>query len=883
MHPDDALANLQALEEDFKDYLLFKAHVSETDTRIKLVDRMLKDVLGWPESVISREDHTKGAREGYSDYRLHIKNIPYIVVEAKREGVVFELPKVTRRKLKISGALQSSTELIKAIEQVRQYCVDDIMMPYAIATNGYAWVLFKTSYGKTSWRDENAVIFSSIEDIKTHFIKFWNLLSYECVANNSLETEFSKVTSTDRKQYRVRSFLHNADAPLHRNILHAQLHPIIDAFFDDIADKDAIDILKSCYVHSRSIKYALLDLDNVINDKIPLFLKKEGTKQLLTGEKDSGIFDADLRTAIEKNLGSLYILLGGIGAGKTTFIKRYIRYTGHEVLEKHAAWFYIPMLGPPQNPNDLEEIIYNKLLADLRSRYHTLVLENRRTIKKIFAAELALVHESTLKPERLKDDEYEKRLSPYLDKWSQNVIDYTTRILKECSNRGKTIILFIDNVDQLPPDYQQKVFFLAQKITREVGSLTILAMREESYHSASTQKTLTAYSNKKFHIVSPRFRKLIEYRLNYAAKVLIKSDEEVKFILKSGIEIDKRTIFDFLKIIQNSIFSGSKKVSFFIDSICQGNMRQALEMFNTFLISGSTDVAKMLRIYRREIYYNVPFHEFLKSIMLGEKAFYRETDKNPVMNIYECSTTSNSSHFTSLRLLNLLESHKDEYNQEGRGFTNWANVQYEFENAFDNIDDLLFCAKRLLRWKLVEVNTKSSDSFDNVTHIKCTSAGYYYLKSLHVEFSYLDLVLQDTPIDDEETSKSITELMRQVDNLSGKEEDKYNRMLIRFNRVNEFIEYLLQQENQEQSVIKSLPINPVFLTKFVPSMIGRLNEQRVNILGKYEANLQKYSRDDNESQESYEDFFPGFLELFDSDENGDEISADHEASGGDEA
>jgi len=76
----------------------------------------------------------------------------------------------------------------------------------------------------------------------------------------------------------------------------------------------------------------------------------------------------------------------------------------------------------------------------------------------------------------------------------------------------------------------------------------------------------------------------------------------------------------------------SRRISRFIECICFGNMRSALQMFTTFLTSGATDVDKMLLIYRRSGQYNVAFHEFLKSVMLEDRAYYKE-DQSPIFNL----------------------------------------------------------------------------------------------------------------------------------------------------------------------------------------------------------------------------------------------------------
>ena len=120
--------------------------------------------------------------------------------------------------------------------------------------------------------------------------------------------------------------------------------------------------------------------------------------------------------------------------------------------------------------------------------------------------------------------EFEKVISPYLEKWQEDTADYTPRLLRVAQNdRARRAVLFVDNVDQLAPAYQAQVFLLAERITRTIGSVTVLSLREESYYTASVQKTLTAYANRKFHIASPRFRRLIDNRIKFALRILEKS------------------------------------------------------------------------------------------------------------------------------------------------------------------------------------------------------------------------------------------------------------------------------------------------------------------------------------------------------------------------
>ena len=95
--PDEAKKTLTAIIEEFAAFCETHGAASEEDTRAKVIDRMLKEVCGWPEEAISREDRVvrdtaTDTQNGFTDYRLSLGGKPTIVVEAKREGIAFTFP-----------------------------------------------------------------------------------------------------------------------------------------------------------------------------------------------------------------------------------------------------------------------------------------------------------------------------------------------------------------------------------------------------------------------------------------------------------------------------------------------------------------------------------------------------------------------------------------------------------------------------------------------------------------------------------------------------------------------------------------------------------------------------------------------------------------------
>jgi hypothetical protein len=860
---DESLSNLSKIENEFKDFCDAHGGASEADTRVKLIDKILTKVCGWPESNLTREVHSES---GYSDYILDLNGKPSIVVEAKRVGDSFLFPQDNRsRSLKINGAILTSKNIKEAIVQVRSYC-DDNGIRYAIATNGYSWIVFRAIKENGSWKEGYARIFPSLLYIKNNFIDFWNLLSFNALSSGSLDQGFGTTLSPQRNLDRVLSRLNNPDMPLLRNSLHTQLTPVITNFFEDIADPEHLNKLKNCYVYSESLRTTATDMNYVIKDRMPNFLKKEGAVDISQTSEDSGQFGDNVDLAVDKEKGQLFLLLGGIGSGKTTFQKRYQLTVGKETLDT-CMWFVLDFINPPHQ-SKLEDFVWESILSQMRRRYQSPHLEIRRNIKRVFKPEIEALKQTELYGLKEETPQYESILTKHLTKWQENISQYVPRLLSLAKPKQNVkVVLFFDNVDQLSPTFQAAIFLLAQNVTGKIGSITIVALREESYYTASVQKVFTAYVNRKFHIASPPFRKMIAQRIKFTLDVFDTNSEEGKYFetffnTSLFYQEDKAKISDFLKIVEYSMFEKNKTIGRFIDHICFGNMRMGLQMFSTFLVSGATDIDKMLRIFRKDGNYLVAFHEFLRSIMLGDRFYYKETDSE-ILNLFECGSERNSSHFTSIRLLNILKKLKGNYDIHGRGYVEINKLLTIFDNKFNNTQDVIVSMNRLLPKQLVEVNTRSTENIMNATHMRITSSGWYYITYLAGSFSYLDLVLQDTPINSEDVVKRLVTSVINVNNLGGRDDEKVQRMEERVSRGKIFLEYLVSEEDQEKERFGLANNAGEDFPLLMSDLISKYDAQTEYIRSRVKINAEAYLEEKFQNQERFE----GLLTDEDSDES----------------
>lgn len=168
---------LLAFEEYKKEYNSFsQTQLSESDTRSKLIDKLLINVLGWSEENITREGKVES---GFFDYKLSLPGI-HILLEAKKQVIEMVFPE-NHLRTTLNALLKQNKEVI---EQLKDYCIDS-GIPLGIITNGHQFIISKffNSDG-TDWKKNQTFIFRSLDDIENRFIDFYNNLSKKGIIAN---------------------------------------------------------------------------------------------------------------------------------------------------------------------------------------------------------------------------------------------------------------------------------------------------------------------------------------------------------------------------------------------------------------------------------------------------------------------------------------------------------------------------------------------------------------------------------------------------------------------------------------------------------------------------------------------------------------------------
>jgi len=146
---------------------------NEATTRLHLIDGLLKDVLRWNKASIRCEEP---AGSGRIDYACGAPATLFIL-EAKREGVYFELPAGTRTGIHTIESLVSGTAgraLCDAMQQFAGYAARNGVGPAAVC-NGRQLVLFLASRTDgIAPLQGRALVFAGLDDMRNDFRLLWD-------------------------------------------------------------------------------------------------------------------------------------------------------------------------------------------------------------------------------------------------------------------------------------------------------------------------------------------------------------------------------------------------------------------------------------------------------------------------------------------------------------------------------------------------------------------------------------------------------------------------------------------------------------------------------------------------------------------------------------
>lgn len=777
---------------------------NEAETRHRIIDFVLHNVLSWPRNRVKVEEYIS---PGFADYVLIKQDGSHILfVEAKREGIYFELPIPSSNgetSCYIGIAKLLTDAYIKvAMNQVRAYCIDS-GCEYACITNGHEWIFFKTFEKGKRWDLQNAFVIRSLCFFSKEYTKARNSFSFAAIVDHaSLPSVLSTSAPKDRSIYYPRERISSYSHPIKSNWLAIKIRPAVNYYFGVISDQDG-DFMERCYVSQREYQDTTDGMRSLIHDSISPYFEGYGVQQLDDTGK-GGRLGGRLTKNLKNNIkGEVLVLFGGKGAGKSTFIKRLLHHNPPRWLLENARICIIDLLNVPEETGIIRDTTWMRLIETMDC--DKLLQESRDQLTSdLFKDKFQVAKKQDLAGLSPQSEAYNTKLNTLVSTWKADHVYCAERLVAYWKSKGRGAIVVVDNTDQYISKVQDFCFTLAQEIANTLGCVVLISMREERFYDSKIHGVLDAYQNSGFHISSPRPAEVFRKRLDYLVRLL--KDQNLPAPLLANLEFNvSDATSKYFSILAREFSNDLSPLNGFLTACAHGDIRLSLDLFRSFILSGYTNVDEMIA----SGYWSFQIHQVIKPVMIPDRYFYDES-LSRIPNIFQLRTSRLSSHFTALRILRKLSKGMD---KGSSSYFDVAELRAYFAETFGMLDDFEKNTDILLKHGFIEANNRLDEYSSSVDSIKITRYGTYMIEGLAWDFTYLDLVCTDCGIYDEQVSNYLTEAAKDEYSLFIKG-DRVQRVEVRLARVEEFIKYLESDEIRERdSYSLGMPLEDMFTAK----------------------------------------------------------------------
>jgi GTPase SAR1 family protein len=716
---------------------------NEATTRLHMIDRLFLDCLSWTRNDIIAEDSHDGQ---YADYTF-LAPRKILIVEAKREGISFDVPAGLKRlEYSLRTLSQDNPDLKAALEQTASYC-QTRGVPLGAVCNGHQLVVFiATRNDGTSPLEGRALVFPSLEFMHDHFIELWQALSKPGIEERRVLRRLLGTKSPDIPP-RLSASIPGYPKLKQRNIYQTDLQIVSELVLEDIVSLRDIEpaFLQECYCKSGALsQYSLISKSILAARYAALFDSESPGPTTVPAVDKEGITDELLAESMSRRP---ILIIGDVGVGKTTFIRYILKVEAIELL-KEAIALYIDLGSQATLVHDLRDFIIDEIDNQLRTEYE-IDTEERNFVRGVYHFDLERFKRGIYSDlSEINPEAYREKELTLLEEKVGNKEEHLKRLIEHLvRGHKKQVVLFLDNVDQRHEDVQQETFLISQELAERCPATVFVTLRPATFHRSRKIGSLSGYHPKAFTIAPPRIDLVLDKRLEFALKMT-----SGQIPIKSH-RVQLGNLDSIVRVFYESLKTNPDLVEL-LDNICGGNVRSALDIVRNFFGSGHVDTKKIVETYQQQGSYVIPIHEFLRAVIYEDHEHY-DPNRSIVANLYDVSYFDPKEHFLLPVILSLLVTERDAGVDEG--FVETARL-YEGAQALGFIPEQIDAAiLRAHRHMLIEASGRRRPNADQPMppSLRATTIGAYHVSRLCKLFVYLDAVVVDTPIFDSEARAAI--------------------------------------------------------------------------------------------------------------------------------
>jgi len=515
MSREDAFEAIAQLRKDCESQSSKIHKANEAATRLLVIDRVL-EALGWPRQDFNPE--VKAGKGNYIDYLLEVDGIPRLIVEAKRVGITFSSPaKRSQRNHYQLRYFRSAfrTDFASVLEQAQRY-VSETGVPFAVITNGAEWLLVQllAAPGVTDINDLQGIYFGNLFSEDFNFDLLWEVLCRDYVGQGSLEANLGAL-NLKQADFCMTPQVGIGHLSWHASIDNQQLWDLYDRFFDEIIDPGRRKMLEKCFVSNSKLDHFQAELQRALRDTAPSYVSPVDPIEITPDEGRRLITSSS-----GDKKGRVAIVTGSVGCGKSTFVTRVLVDVKKEKKESLAA-VKVDLIDEAMD--DSARVVPDlwKYIAEQWKKAAPESYENE-TLRKIFGRQLLELRQGPYKEIFAEDGRLLlQREADLLDKLVTDPEVFFRECWRYYQQKGRGVVVFLDNVDRASESYQQQVYAFAHKLARETGATVIVTMREFTFFRGRDAGFLDVRTDDiVFHLQSPNLLQLLSRRIKYVEEYI---------------------------------------------------------------------------------------------------------------------------------------------------------------------------------------------------------------------------------------------------------------------------------------------------------------------------------------------------------------------------
>lgn len=590
------------------------------------------------------------------------------------------------------------------------------------------------------------------------------------IGQSALKSDFARLSASIKpfrlwKPRRMIGGLSIQQEELSRNTFGSTISAEFAHIFNPSSLEDRIYIARDGYIPSKRRERYVDPIDKVIRASRPP--SETGSRPIEDTSKPQELFQA-LKTAKQLEH-QVLLIVGGVGVGKTTFID-HLQYAAlpQDLLDT-TVWVRVNMNNAPVSANEIYNWLRLEIILGCRAAYPAIDFDTLESIKAVFSVEVRKFDKGI--GQLYKEDQqlYNARLADLLQDLSNNLHQRAVACTRYCSTeRGKLLLIVVDNCDKRTLDQQLLMFEAAQWIQKEFRALVILPLREETYDNYRDRPPLdTALKDLVFRIEPPLFHQVLVSRVQIALNEINKlGGKTFRYELPNGfhVEYPQTDKAYYLTSIVHAIFEHDRQIRRIIIGLSGRNIRRALEMFLEFCTSGHITEDYIFKIRQAKGNFLLPLHLVERVLLRMNRRFY-DSDHSYVNNLLAIDNKDpRPNHFSRLVILRWLFGNFHLPGPAGlKGY-------FPIKNLVDELS-IYGISPAIIR-REVEYLTKShcvvtedfrEEALSDEDLVRLAPAGFVHLELL-TSVTYLAAIAEDTWFYSEQIARRVAARIKALEN-----------------------------------------------------------------------------------------------------------------------